>query len=181
MGFSRQEYWSGVPLPSPVIYHYLGINIKHNLEWVVAIQSLSSVWFFETPQTAAHQASLSITISWNLLKLMSIKLVIPSNHLLLSSTSPSAFDLFQDLFQWVDYLHQVAKVLELQLQHQYFQCLFRITFLYDWLVWSPCCLRDSQESSPEPQFKSINSSALSFLYGPTLTSVHDSWKNHSLD
>ena len=44
---------------------------------------------------------------------------------------------------------------------------------------SPCCPRDSQESSPTPQFKSINSSALSFLYSPTLTSIHDYWKNHS--
>ena len=50
-----------------------------------------------------------------------------------------------------------------------------------WLVWSPCSPRDSQESSPTPQFKSINSSALCFLYSPTLTSIHDHWKNHSLD
>ena len=45
-------------------------------------------------------------------------------------------------------------------------------FPSDWLVWSPCSLRDSQESSPTP-FKSINSSVLSLLYGPTLTSIHD--------
>ena len=47
--------------------------------------------------------------------------------------------------------------------------------------WISCSPRDSQESSPTLQFKSINSSALSFLYGPTLTSIHDYWKNHSLD
>ena len=51
----------------------------------------------------------------------------------------------------------------------------------DWLVGSPCSPRDSQESSPTPQFKSINSSVLSFLYSPTLTSIHDYWKNQSLD
>ena len=55
----------------------------------------------------------------------------------------------------------------------------------DWsplgLVGSPYSPRDSQESSPTPQFKSINSSALSFLYSPTLTSIHEYWKNHSLD
>ena len=55
----------------------------------------------------------------------------------------------------------------------------------DWspLGWtgSPCSPRDSQESSPTPQFKSINSSVLSFLHNPTLTSIHDHWKNHSLD
>ena len=47
--------------------------------------------------------------------------------------------------------------------------------------WSPCSPRDSQESSPTPQFKSINASALSFLYSPTLTSIHDYWNNHSFD
>ena len=54
-------------------------------------------------------------------------------------------------------------------------------FLQDRLVGSPCSPRDSQESSPTPQFKSINFLVLSFLYGPTLTSIHDSWKNHSFD
>ena len=71
--------------------------------------------------------------------------------------------------------------ISLELQHQSFQCIFRVDFLYDWLVWSPCSPRDSQESSPAPQFKNINSSVLSFLYSPTLTSIHDYWKNHSLE
>ena len=51
----------------------------------------------------------------------------------------------------------------------------------EWTDGSPCSPRDSQESSPTPQFESINSSALSFLHSPTLTSIHDHWKNHSLD
>ena len=51
----------------------------------------------------------------------------------------------------------------------------------DGLVGSPCSPRDSQESSPTPQLKSINSSVLSLLHSPTLTSIHDHWKNHSLD
>ena len=53
--------------------------------------------------------------------------------------------------------------------------------LQNGLVGSPCSPRDSQESSPTPQFKSINSSEISFLHSPTLTSIHDYWKNHSLD
>ena len=65
----------------------------------------------------------------------------------------------------------MAKVLKLQLQHESFQWTFRIDFPSDWLVWSPCCPRDSQESSLASQFKSINSSALSLLYHPTLTSM----------
>ena len=100
-----------------------------------------------------------------------------------SLSSPSAaFNLsqHQGLFQWVSYLHQVAKVLELHLQCQSFQWIFRTDFLYDGLFGSPCSPRDSLESSPTPQFKSINSSALSFFYGSTLTSTHDYCKNHSL-
>ena len=54
-------------------------------------------------------------------------------------------------------------------------------FPLGWTVGSPCSPRDSQESSPTPQFKSISSSLLSFLYSPTLTSIHDYWKNHSFD
>ena len=52
--------------------------------------------------------------------------------------------------------------------------------LEDWLILSPCSPRDSQESFPTPQFKSISSSVLSFLYSPTLTFIHDYWKNHSV-
>ena len=102
---------------------------------------------------------------------------------LLSSPSPPPFNLpqHQGLFQWVSSSHQVAKVLEFQLQHQSFQWIFRVDVLWDWLIWSLCCTRDSQVSSPAAQFESIISLVLSFLYGPTLTSIHDYWKNHSLD
>ena len=86
----------------------------------------------------------------------------------------------QSLFQWVNSSYQVDKVLEFQLQHQSFQWTPRTDLLYDGLVGSPCSPRDSQESSPTPQFKSINSWALSFLHSPTLTSIHDHWKNRSL-
>ena len=100
-----------------------------------------------------------------------------------SSPFPPTFNLaqHQGLFQWDSSSPQVTKVLELQLQHQSFQWIFRTDFLEDWLVWSPCSPRDSQEYSPTLQLRSINSSALSFLYGPTLTSIHDYWKNQSFD
>ena len=101
----------------------------------------------------------------------------------LSSPSPPALNhsQLQDLFKWVSSSHQVAKLLEFQLQHQSLQWTTRTDLLQDGLVGSPYSPRDSQESSPTPHFKSINSSALSFLYSPTLTSIHDHWKNHSLD
>ena len=88
---------------------------------------------------------------------------------------------YQSLFQWVNSLYEVAKVLEFQLYHQSFQSTPRADLLQNGLVVSPCSPRDSQESSPTPQFKSINSLALSFLHSPTLTSIHDHWKNHSHD
>ena len=101
----------------------------------------------------------------------------------LSSPSPLAPNpsQHQSLFQWVNSSHDVAKVLEFQLQHHSLQRNPRADLLQNGLVGSPCSPRDSQESSPTPQFKSINSSALSFFHSPTLTSIHDHRKNHSLD
>ena len=107
---------------------------------------------------------------------------IQPSHLL-SSPSPPAPNpaQHQSLFQWVNSSHEVAKVLEFQLQHHSFQRNPRANLLQNGLVGSPCSPKDSQESSPTPHFKSINSSALSFLHSPTLTSIHDHRKNHSLD
>ena len=99
-----------------------------------------------------------------------------------SSLSPPAPNpsQHQSLFQWVNSSHEVAKVLEFQLQHHSFQRTPRAD-LQNGLVGSPCSPRDSQESSPTPQFKSINCLALSLLHSPTLVSIHDNQKNHSLD
>ena len=101
----------------------------------------------------------------------------------LSSPSPPAPSpsQHQSLFQWVNSSHEVAKVLKFQLQHHSLQRNPRADLSQNGLVGSPCSQRDSQESSPTPQFKSINSSVLSFLHSPTLTSIHDHRKNHSLD
>ena len=101
----------------------------------------------------------------------------------LSSPSPPAFNLsqHQGLYKWVSSSCQVDKILEFQLQHQFFRWTPRTDLLYDGLVGSPCSPRDSQESSSTPQFKTINSLGPGFLYSPTLTSIHDYWKNHSFD
>ena len=100
----------------------------------------------------------------------------------LSSPSPPApnHSQHQSLFQWVNSSHEVAKVLELQPQHHSLQRNPRTDLLQNGLVGSPCSPGDSQESSLTPQFKSINSLALSFLHSPTLTSIHDHRKNHTL-
>ena len=144
-----------------------------------SVQSLSLVRLFATPWIAARQASLSITNSRSLLKLMLIESVMSSTHLILCRPLPlpasGSFPVSQ-LFTWGGQSIGVS-----ELQHQSFQWTLTTYLLQDGLVGSPCSPRDSQESFPTPQFKSINFSALSFLYGPTLTSIHDYWKNRSFD
>ena len=149
-----------------------------------SVQSFSHVQLFATPWTAARQASLSITSSRSLLKLRSIESVISSKllilccpFLLLPAIIPSirVFPNESVLhIRWPKYWSFSFSISP----SSEFSGLF--SFRMDWLhlLVSP---RDSQECSPTPQFKSINSSALTFLYSPTLTSIHDHWKNHSLD
>ena len=105
---------------------------------------------------------------------------IQPSHLL-SSPSPLALNLsqHQGLFRWVSSSHHVAKVLEFQLQNQSLQWIFSPL---GWTGWNSLQSKGlSLESSPTLQFKRINSSVLSFLHSPTLTSIHDHLKNHSLD
>ena len=137
-----------------------------------------------TPWTVACQASLSITNSQSLLKRVLIKLVMQSNHLILCRPlllPPSIFPSIRGFsnesvlcIRWPKYWSFSFNISPSK-EHSR-----RISFRMTW-VGSPCSPRDSQESSPTPQFKSINSSVLSFLYSPTLISIHDHWKNHSLD
>ena len=118
-------------------------------------------------------------------KLMSIELVMLSNHLILCRPLLLLLPIFPNIRVLSN-----ESVLSSRWP-KYWSFSFNIgpsnahpgliSFRIDLLVGSPCSPRDSQESSPTPQFKSINSSALSFLHSPTLTSIHDHWKIHSLD
>ena len=121
-----------------------------------SVQSLSCVQLFVTPWIAACQASLSITNSQSSLIEFTHRVgdaIQPSHPLL--SPSPPAPNPSQHLglFQLINSPHEVAKVLEFQLQHQPFQWTPGTYLLQDGLVGSPCSPRDSQESSPTPQFK----------------------------
>ena len=148
-----------------------------------SVQSLSHVRLFVTPWTTACQASLSIINSRSLLKLMSIESVMPSNHLILCGPLllPSVFPSLR--------VFSNESVLHIRWP-KYWSCSFSISssneysglisFRIDWLDLL-AVQGLSRVFSFEPQFKSINSSALSFLYGTTLTSVHDYWKNHNFD
>ena len=125
----------------------------------------------------------ALTNSWSLPKFISIKLMMPPNHLILFCPyllPPSFFPSIR-VFPVNQLFTSVAKLLDHQLWHQCFQWVFRVDFLWDWLVRSPCSPRDSPESSPAPQFKCINSSALWLLYGTALTSANDCSKDNSLD
>ena len=156
----------------------------HQARRFSSVQSLSCVWLFVTPWTAAHQASLSITNSWSPPKPMFTEWVMPSNHFILCHPLlllPSIFPSIR-IFSNESVLHiRWSKYWSFNFSQQSFQWIIRVDFLKDGLVWAPCSPKDSQESSLTPQYKSINSSVLSFLYSPTLTSIHDHWKNHSLD
>ena len=149
-----------------------------------SVQLLSRVRLFATPWTAARQASLSITNSRSSLRLMSIESVMPSSHLilcrplLLLSPIPPIIRIFSSestlRMRWPKYWSFSFSIIPSKEIPQLY-------LLQNGLVGSPCSPRDSQESSPTPQFKSISSSVLSLLHSPTLTSIHDYWKNHSLD
>ena len=156
---SHEIYWINFSFTGIIKWHDCKNHESGSLEPLFSsVQLLSHVWLFATPWTSARQASLSTINSRSLFKLISIVLVMPSNHLILCWSPSPALSLsqHQGLFQWLSSSHQVAKVLEFQLQHQSFQWTFRTDFLQDGLVGSPCSPRDSQESSPTSQFKSIN-------------------------
>ena len=148
------------------------IRARSGLELASSVQFssvLSHVRLFVTPRTAVRQPSLSITNTRSLLKLMSIALVMPSNHLILCHPlllPPSIFvsQFFASGGQRIG-VSASASVLPVNIQGQ---------FPLIWTDW--ISLQSKGLSSPTPQFKSINSLALSFLYSPTLTSIHDYWK-----
>ena len=132
-----------------------------------SVQLLSRVWLFVTQWTAACQASLSITNSRRLPKFMSIESVMPSNQLILCNPLLLLPSIFPSIGVFSNELAPSIRCPK----YRSFQWTPRTDLLYNGLVGSPCSRRDSQESSPTPQFKSINSYVLSFTYSPTFTSI----------
>ena len=162
--------------------HYISIdNIL--LYWYQFSWSLSCVWLFETPWTAARQASLSITNSWSLRKLMSIALVMSSNHLTLCHPlllQPSLFPSIRVfskesvlLIRWPKYW---SFSFSISPSNEYSGL---ISFRMDLDLLA---VQGTLKSLPQ-QHSSKASILwhLAFLIVPTLTSIHDHWKNHSLD
>ena len=160
------------------------LSLRDDQDGAVVVQSLRCVWLFTTPWTATCQASRSFSISQSLLKFMFIKSMKPSHHLILCHCLLLLPPIFPSTrvcscesvvhIRWPKYW---SFSFIISPSNEYSGLISCRT---DWLdllaVW-----RDSQESSPAPQFESISSLALSFLYGLTLTSIPDYWKNHSFD
>ena len=159
------------------------MKFKKNYKIIISsVQSFSRVRLFVTPWTAARQASLSITNSQRLLKLMSIELVMPSNHLILCPLLlllPSIFPgitVFSNesvvRIRWPKYWS-----FSISPSSEY----SGLRLPLGWTGWISLQSKGLSQESSTPQFKSISSSVLSFLYSPTLTSIHDHWKNRSFD
>ena len=110
-----------------------GQNILAHESLSSSVQSLSHVRLFATPWTAECQASIFITSSWSLLKLMSIESMMPFNHLILCCPLLLLPSIFPSIRLFSNESAQVAKVLEFQLQHQSFQYSGLISFRMDWL------------------------------------------------
>ena len=150
--------------------------------YFVVVQSPSHVQLCD-PMDCSILGSLSFTISQSLLKLMSTESVMPSNHLILCYSLlllPSIFPSIRVFssesalgIRWAKYW---SFSFRLSLSNEYSQL---VSFRIDW--FDLLLVRGTLKSSPTPQFESITSSVLSFLYSPTLISIHDYWKNHSLD
>ena len=158
------------------------LSLTHNkdlLQLFSSVQSLSHARLFAFPWTAAHQASLSITNSWSLLKLMSIEL---SNHLILChpffclQSFPATGFFSNESLLHIGWPEDWCFHFIISPSNEYSGL---ISFKMDWL--DLLAVQGTLKSSLTPQFKNINSWALSFLYSPTLTSICDYWKNHSLD
>ena len=163
------------------------LNTSTNTERILcqfsSVQLLSCVQLFVTSLIAARQAPLSITNSWSSPKLMSIKSVMPSSHLILCCPLlflppiPPSIRVFSNEstlhLRWAKYWSFSFSIIPSK-EHPWL-----IPFRMDWL--DILAVQTTQESSPTPQFKSRNSSTLSFLYVPTLTSIQDYWKKHNLD
>ena len=157
---------------------------KKNVQmFVLLLFSCSVMSDSVTSRTAARQASLSITNSWSLLKLMSIESVMPSNHLILCCLLillPSVFPNIR--------VFSIESVLRIRWP-KYWSFSFTISpsneysgpisFRINWL--DLLNVQGILKTLPTPQFKTINSSVLSFFYGPALPSIQDYWKNHGFD
>ena len=160
---------------------------RHIIQWRYSLRYLLLfilyVWLFATPWTAAHQASLSFAISQSLLKLMSTEEVMPSNHfilccrlLLVPSIFPSIRVFSNELSLCIRRTKYWSFSFNISPSNEYSEL---ISFRVDW--FDPLTVQGTLKSLLQHHSLNINSLVCILLSGPTLTSMHDYWKNHSID
>ena len=155
-------------------------NLLYSLIFIV-VQLLSHVWLFATPWTAACQASLSFTISWSLLKLMSLESVMTFNHLILCHPLlllPSIFPSIRIFYSEFTLCIRWPKYWSFSISPSS-EDSGLISFRINW--FDLLAVQETLKTSPAPLLESVSSLALSLLYGPELTSVHEYWKSYSFD
>ena len=159
-------------------------NVRNIYTYVlyIVVQPLSCVWLFATPRTAAHQASLSFTISQSLPKLMCIGLVMPSNHLILCHPlllPPSIFPSIR-VFSKSQFFASGGQTIGVSASASVLPMNIQGWFPLGLTGWISLLSKGLSSIFLSTTFqKSINSSVLSLLHGPTLTSIHDYWENQS--
>ena len=180
-GLGLWRYWylclKCLPLVASTSFSYYLINT------FVVVQSLSCAQLFATPWTAARLPSLSFTISLSLLKLMSFELVMPSKHLILCHPLfllPSIFPSISDFSSesalgiwWPKYWNFNFSISP---SNEYSALISLRIDYFDLLS-----VQGTLKSLIQHQFVNTNYLVYNFLYDPTLTSIHDYWKNHSFD
>ena len=175
ISFSRRSSWSRDRASISCISRWI---LYH---WATSsVQLLSCIWLFVTPWHSAQQAALP-TLGACSNSCLSSWWCHPTSHPL-SSPSPPAFNLSQhDSFPVSQFFTSGGQNIGVSASASDLSMNIQDWFPLGWTGWISLQSRDPQESSPTPQFKSISSLALSFLYGPTLTLIRDYWKNHSFD
>ena len=181
--FQGDSWGSILPLRMPSLLPHDLCHGRSSSRWLPAVIEFQlSNYRSSLNMQYAGSRHLSFTLSWSLLRLVSIESVMPSSHLILCRPFLLLLSIFPSIrvfssesalrIRWQSIrASALASVLPMNIQGW---------FLLGWTSLTPCSPRDFQESST-PQFKSIKSSVLSFLYGPTLRSIHDYWRNHRFD
>ena len=164
---------------TPVLWKF---RHDHNFHQFSSVQSLSPIQLFATPWTTTRQTSLSIANTWNLLKLTSMETVMPSKHLILCH----ALLLPPSIFPSITVFSNDSVLCIRSLKYWSFRFSISLSNEYSGFPLGRTVLISLQSKGLSRVFsdttvQSINSLVLSFLYSPTLTCIHNYWKNHSFD
>ena len=187
-GVTKSQTWLSLRTHTHTLTHINLVLVLFYLKRVItpvqfsSVQSLSYFQLFMTPWTTAHQASLSITSSWSLPKLMSIELVMPSKHLILCCPLlllPSIFHSIRS-FQMSQIFTSGGQSIGVSASASVLPMNIQDESPLGWTGWMSLDTKGLSWVFSNTTVQKLQS-VFSFLYSPTLASIHDYWKNHSLD